>query len=125
MHAWRLFRASRCPTGGIRAHRNGINTFLVRRNFSNGPIRKGAGFPFGINRGYYVVVDRTVFHEVVYASGTSDGDGVNLLAVTARGIPLGGILLLAPVQAVTHSLAFGAKGGSTRIPREGHLVVSS
>ena len=121
----RCSTVSKATTEGIRAHRNGISTFFASWDLNWDRIRGGAGVSLGINRRYYVVVDRTVFHEVVYASGTADGNGVNLLAVTARGILLCGILLLAAIQAVTHSLAFGVDRGSTRIPRKSHLVVSS
>ena len=76
------------------------------------------------------MVSRAVFYELVHAAGTSDGCGVDLLAVTAPGIRLFetllcDILLLAPILAVTHSLTFGVAGGSTGIPRETYLVVSS
>jgi hypothetical protein len=90
-----------------------------------GLIGGGAGFPFGINCRYYVVVSRAVFDEIIHATGTGDGYGVNLLAVIARGILLCGVLLFAPVHAVTHGLAFQVDGGSTRIPRESYLVMPS
>jgi hypothetical protein len=69
----RCSTVSKATTEGIRAHRNGISTFFASWDLNWDRIRGGAGVSLGINRRYYVVVDRTVFHEVVYASGTGDG----------------------------------------------------
>ncbi len=65
---------------------------------------------------YLIVVDRTVFHEVIHACGTGKGYHVNLLALTARRSLLCCILLLASIQAVTDSIAFRVWRGRIRIP---------
>lgn len=120
-----LFRSGRPPTARIGAHGNETSIFFGRWNLSRGLIREGAGSPFGRNRYHHVGVSRAIFHEVVHAGGTGDRCRVDLLAVTALVTLLCGILFFPPIQTVTHGIAFGVGGGSTGIPRESHLVMSS
>jgi len=62
---------------------------------------------------------------MVHATGADDGYRVNLLAGTAPGVLLCGVLRLASVQAVADGRAIGVRSGSTRMPGESHPVVAS
>src|SRR5579863_10201161 len=118
----RPFRTGRTATIRIRT---GPTARLVGRDHNRDLIRRGAELSRGTDRCNHVIVGHTVLNNIVDAPGDGDGDGIDLLALTARGILFGRVLCLAAIKAVTDCVVLGTNRRSAGMPREHDPMVAS